>query len=223
MELEDKVRKEIVKREGDVERNKKRIAGLRRAVDADERVLKALREILGTSVEKEESIYKKVSLKDVIMDYARSHLNEEINSNNIAKHVARTCGQPPGKGTLSTYLGKLVKKGFLKRTGQKRFKYVIPKKVEAFPTTVNNKVDSKSVILEVLRSSPDEAMKTKQIEETIKQKYPTLRVSRDVIWFQLNRTLIPVGLAKKVSVGSYQYELPRKELREEDSFAVGGD
>ncbi len=220
MKLENKVREELVKLEGNVEKNKKRIAGLQRTIDADEGVLKALREILGTSAEKEKSIHKKVSLKTIIMDYARTRLNEEISSDGIAEHVARTCGHSPAKGTLSTYLGKMVKKGFLRRTGQKRFTYVIPKEEEA---STNNEVDAKGAILEVLRSRPDEVMKTRQIEETIRQKYPTLHISRDIIWFHLNKTLAPAGLVKKVSLGDYQYEFPEKKLREEDSFAVGGD
>ncbi len=100
---------------------------------------------------------------------------------------------------------------------------VSEKEEEVSSTPVDAEVDSKRAVLEVLRSSPNEAMKTNQIEEAIKKKYPTLHISRDIIWFHLNKTLAPDGLVKKVSLGNYQYELPEKVLQEEDCFAVGGD
>ncbi len=99
MGLEDRIKEELVKLEGDVEKNKKHIADLQRTVYADERALRTLREILGPSAEvpvvskKKENLYKRAPLKVIIMDHARAHLNEVINSDDIENHIARIWGR----------------------------------------------------------------------------------------------------------------------------------
>jgi len=163
------------------------------------------------------------SLKVIIMKYARSHLNEIIDSDSVEKHVARLRGQPLGHGTLSTYLGNLVRDGSLERIGHKRFRYVIPKEAYGKEDPASSKTNTEMVILEALRSRAHEAMKIQKIKEEIEQKHPTLSIKSDLIWYHLNKKLAPAGLVKRVSPGTYQYEVAKKEYLEADCFAVRGD
>ncbi len=194
-------------------------------IQANTRIIEVLAGLLEGSPE--EASFKpeeKVpSLKVIIMKYARSHLNEIIDSDAVEKYLARVRGHPTGKGTLSTYLGRLVRDGSLERIGQKRFRYVIPKEVLSGENPTGNKIDTETIILEVLRSHAHEAMKVAKIQEEIKKKYPTRHIKGDAIWFHLNKKLIPAGLVKKVALGTYQYEITGKAYREVDSFAVSED